>query len=253
MGMDTADRLALLPPIRRARGYRLYAEDGRRFLDCWQEGGGCILGHRPAALSPRLTDDISKGLTASVPSRAQERLERLTPRLFPGYAYAVAFADEMEARLSLGSREAIVPDWRPFLPVPEAETLIVKPPLPVAFRPTLVLRSPSCDLPRPRRPLPLAGFAAAAALRALQALRREEEGKALEARQKGWALFDRFAGHLFTREGPWLLPRAYERYDDIFTACLSKGILLSPRADRPSLVPAEFNEGEIAFLKEYRP
>jgi 4-aminobutyrate aminotransferase-like enzyme len=30
---------SLLPKVRRARGYRLYGEDGRRYLDLWQGGG----------------------------------------------------------------------------------------------------------------------------------------------------------------------------------------------------------------------
>ena len=35
-----------IPPIRRARGYRLYDHRGRRYLDLWQNGGHSLLGHR---------------------------------------------------------------------------------------------------------------------------------------------------------------------------------------------------------------
>jgi len=59
---------SLLPVIRRARGYRLYGQDGRRYLDLWQGGGRALLGHRPARVTTVLKNVISTGLVTDLPS-----------------------------------------------------------------------------------------------------------------------------------------------------------------------------------------
>gem|GEM_PF-134293 len=82
--MTADERLALLPPIRRAREFYLYDHRGRRYLDLAQNGGRAILGHRPNRLSTRLKNVLSSGLLAELPSVYGPRLERAVARLIGG-------------------------------------------------------------------------------------------------------------------------------------------------------------------------
>lgn len=78
------DKLQALPRIRRARAYRLYGEEGRRYVDLWLDGGSAVLGHTPPRVLTALKDAASRGLFAPFPSPALTRLERTLSRLFPG-------------------------------------------------------------------------------------------------------------------------------------------------------------------------
>ncbi len=73
-----------VPPIRRARSYRLYTADGRRLVDLWQDGGKALLGHTVPQLLTILKDTASRGLFAPLPyPGALQKLERTVERLFP--------------------------------------------------------------------------------------------------------------------------------------------------------------------------
>ncbi|MFP4010463.1 MAG: hypothetical protein ACLFUM_02090 [Spirochaetaceae bacterium] len=86
-----------LPRIRRARDFRLYAEDGTRYLDLYQNGGRAILSHRPKGLAPRVKDVISQGLWGAYPSVYPYRLERVLRGLFPAYPVIRVYADASRA------------------------------------------------------------------------------------------------------------------------------------------------------------
>ena len=55
-----------LPPIRRARGYHLYDEAGKRYLDLSLAGGRALLGHRPERALLELKNLLSRGLAADL-------------------------------------------------------------------------------------------------------------------------------------------------------------------------------------------
>ncbi len=57
-----------LPVFKRTRGYRLYTENGGRYLDFFQEGGKSILGSRPRGFSLALKNEIEKGNFFNYPS-----------------------------------------------------------------------------------------------------------------------------------------------------------------------------------------
>ena len=78
----------LLPIIRRAREFHLYDDAGRRYLDLYQDGGRAILGHRPAGLTTRMKNELSRGLMVQAPSHAEPRFLRRLLRRHPGYAVA---------------------------------------------------------------------------------------------------------------------------------------------------------------------
>ena len=74
-----------LPPLTRTRGYRLYDNGGRRYLDLYQDGGRGILGHRPSGMATALKDALGKGGLAPYPSILEKRLSRHLAELLPGY------------------------------------------------------------------------------------------------------------------------------------------------------------------------
>jgi len=89
----TSQLLRLLPAIRRARGYRLYAEDGRRFLDLWQEGGPGMLGAKGTGLGTAVKAAVDKGLAKPFPSIHERRLEKELLLLHPDYRAVRLFPD----------------------------------------------------------------------------------------------------------------------------------------------------------------
>lgn len=100
---ERSDPYAFLPPIRRARGWRLYARDGRRFLDLWQDGGRSVLGAKPARLATEIKALVDRGLDRGLPSTELERLGREIRRRWPGYAAYRVFRSEEGALAALAS------------------------------------------------------------------------------------------------------------------------------------------------------
>ncbi|GHV89294.1 hypothetical protein AGMMS50267_16540 [Spirochaetia bacterium] len=128
-----AARLALIPPIRRAREYRLYTGDNRRLVDLWLYGGRAVLGHNPPGILRELKNTAGRGLFAPYPSLLEARLRKALTRLFPGYAFRL-YATEAALRRALSragyaaaepfpdpalspetTPNAPPPLWRPFL------------------------------------------------------------------------------------------------------------------------------------------
>lgn len=130
-----------LPTIKRARGYRLYGEDNKRYIDFYQEGGKALLGHRPPGWTRVLKSTGSRGLFASYPTLFSRRARKAALSLFPWAADALFFPGLWEALSFLLSfrkecpvpgmfslrcvdplrdseeelkREDTVPLWRPF-------------------------------------------------------------------------------------------------------------------------------------------
>ena len=83
LNSEENSRINRLPVIGRARGSRLYALDGTRWLDCWADGGRALMGHRPKGVSLRLKNEIDRGLYAPYPSLWALRLEKALLTLFP--------------------------------------------------------------------------------------------------------------------------------------------------------------------------
>jgi hypothetical protein len=255
-----------MPVIRRARGYRLYDYRGNRYLDLYQQGGGCLLGHRASRQSSLLKDLLSRGLAADLPSVYQRRLEKALLARFPAYRGVRITASPQEAlelasrylgrRLGSedirdpltspgGSTEAAA--WRPLLSgggdAEEAEILF-------PLLPFSLARAPACVCFRQALPAsfpvaePVSSLVLAGALRALSDLDRYRPAPwfrpDLLASASGW-----------TQQGIYLLcrrPRA--EYERIFLEFLKAGLLLSPRYPGPSILPAEASPGEVKKMLE---
>jgi hypothetical protein len=246
--------LAQLPPIRRAREYRLYAPNGRRFLDFWQEGGAGLLGCRPPRVLLALKDGLSAGRSLLVPSEAERRALRAVIKLFPAYASSAAFPSAEAARAALAAQAWPCGEWRPFLPVPAVDALLVLPPLPLSLRPAFVLfkeKAAAAELEsRSAGPCHCAAYQADAAVLALTELRRQEacaEGE----RALGWKAFDRALSPrfsaIFERNGPYVVTKTAD-YVSLFNELLAGGLLFPPSPDTPAIVPASFDPGELKAL-----
>jgi len=278
------DLLRLLPPIRRARGNRLYTADGKRFLDFWLDDGRGILGDRDRYTRTFAANAAEKGLTRPYPGLYDARFAKAVTAIWPGFGTVRLFSSEERA---LAAASLILG----FQPSTGASPLLIdsaarpsgtdddhadaaasgSPRLAIA-RPFAVIPV-TCDLALPRLPCPRpfapwclmarAGTAAAQALSAeegdlvpaqslvsaarglssLEASVRDGYGEAL------WARFDKRLGTWFERSGPYLFPRATPAgYEAFFRAALEGGALLSPLLDTPSVIPPDFDDGELAKL-----
>jgi hypothetical protein len=259
--------LSALPDITRARGYRLYTRQGKRFIDFWQDGGRSILGVRQAGFTLVVKDRLSAGLYRDLPSAWGRQFPRLASLKFPGWATSRVFASEeralraLELHAGLGSgslRSAFdLPDpakgeaaknglslLRPFLPLPEAEACLALLPLPPPLSPGLLLfardpgQSVESDIVSPLQ--------LAAAAKALSDLEYRKKDFA----EAQWRLADPFIRGLFARRGPYLLPECGEGdYPSLFKELLDSGVLISPEHGVPSVLPFEWDEGELKPLR----
>jgi hypothetical protein len=97
--------LAMVPAIARARGRRLYAADGRRFLDLYADGGASVMGRREGAAGRVAKESIDRGLASPLPSFWEDRLRKAILSWLPGWAGVRFFASEMEAFLALAGMD----------------------------------------------------------------------------------------------------------------------------------------------------
>jgi hypothetical protein len=302
-------RLLMLPPIRRARLWRLYAE-GRRFLDMWMDGGRAMLGAKGSGIGTAAKAAIDMGLLRPMPSAWERRLARQLALAHPGFAAARFFLDDARAlaaaERALGAADpaavarseildparragirdparrestaagsgsaagpaaagpasaiaveagvAAIEILRPFaesLPgarseapsgvAPFAMPLV---PCPSALAPSILLFRSGETAGRVEGDI-LPPVRLAAAHRALCELARMSEWYGEDV----WKKADRRLKARFERLGPYLYPRAgAERYGELFEAALSAGVLLSPDPELPSIVPGDFDDGELAAL-----
>ena len=264
------DRLRRLPAIRRARLWRLYAEDGRRFLDFWMDDGRSILGAKGRGIGTVAKEAVDVGLTRPFPSIHEARLEKDILKRYPAYVATRFYRDEGRARsaaaafLGLGEKLPLLrpfalyfgdspPGDLPLLPETQAPRVAMpRLPCPASFAPAALLfadaeaaRAASGDLVAP--------LALACAHRALG----EFDRFALDYTEELWRRTDRRLKPYFERRGPYLFPRIGDAtrptsetgdYDRFFDAALGAGALLSPDPELPSMIPEDFDDGELARL-----
>lgn len=265
--MDTL--LRLLPAIRRTRGPRLYAADGRRFLDLWLDDGRDILGGAGRSVRTYAANASDKGLLRPYPGLYEHRLEKVVLAAWPAFKAVRFYLNEeraLAAAVRLSGRtadtleliETIEPltdkladggllKLRPFAPTPQGCRLaLARLPCPRPLAPACLLGMETTWLETEHGDLVPAMMHYAAA-RAMDSL-----GKLVLDGSYGeelWKRFDRRMEPYFRRFGPYLLPRiAPNRYADFFKAALEGGALVSPQFGIPSMVPPDFDDGELKKL-----
>jgi len=107
------DLLRLMPTVLRAHDFRLYAKDGRRLVDLWQNGGAAILGHTPPSLLREIKNTASRGLYAPFPHFLEGRYRAALSRIFPGRDFILYAAPPPQLQTLNDSHTVAL--WRPFL------------------------------------------------------------------------------------------------------------------------------------------
>jgi hypothetical protein len=302
---DEALRLAAsLPQVRRARGARLYTNDGRRLLDLWAEGGRMLSGRRRGGADLAAVEQLDRGLASAFASPWQTRLEKSLCRWLPGFGGFEFFSSETEALLAIAEEDGLFikelregRSPRKALGDLASRTRRVMPLDIVADERSEMLHAccipdllPDCQGHDDMRkmsavlsadapamimlPLPEAlSFGAIARKKPGGVCRKEGSSPAIPAMKLAaaaravcdllafirdfdrsrWAAIDSCIEGLFVRQGPWLIP-CYGRTEHaaVFADCLAHGVLISPEYRMPSCVPAEFDAGEAAVLKQVR-
>jgi len=256
------DLLRLLPAIRRIRGNRLYAADGKRLLDMWLDDGRGILGDRDRFARTHASNAADKGLVRPYPGLFDTRFCRAIGSVWPGFDTVRIFQSEERAMMVagqvLGMPEAVAEPFaraafviaRPFVEVPASATLAMpRLPCPRPFSPwCLMARDGSTAaqaLARHTGDLVPAQslYAAASGLDRIGSAIRDGYG------EEQWRRFDARLGEWFDRRGPYLFARVTAPdYTAFFKAALAGGALVSPRPDAPSIIPPDWDDGELVRL-----
>ena len=261
-------RLRLLPPIRRSRLWRLYAEERpggppSRFLDFWMDGGKSLLGAKGTGLGTIAKAAIDTGLTRPFPSIREARLTKELLSRHPAYAAVRLYGNEeraMSAALALlpagqgprvlypldrYSKGGEAPAGAAGSSTPRIDLLRL--PCPAILAPgVLLFEDEEAALAAPGELLP--PLLLACAHRSLLELDRflvdYGGGPVEEGRIGGLSPY-------FERSGPFLYARAgAEAYDRLFATALGAGVLLSPYNSLPSIIPGDFDDGELARPRE---
>jgi hypothetical protein len=256
-----AKRLRMLPPVRRARLWRLYAENGERYLDFWMDGGRSILGAKGTGIGTAAKAAIDSGLTRPFPSVREARLEKALLTAYPAYAAVRLYRDEGRARAAAArvSPNAPLATLRPFGELLGGEAYsagkaggelarIALPmlPCPAALAPSVLLFAAAEDAEAAGGDL-VAPYSLGCAQRALYEFDRFR----LTYNESLWKRADRRLGPHFERKGPYLFPLCEEgEYGAFFAAALAGGALISPRYEEPSIIPGDFDDGELKKLAE---
>ncbi len=263
--------LDLVPPIRRARDYRLYTAEGRRLVDLWQYDGAALLGHTAPGLLTALKNTASRGLFVPLPHPGALRLERALRRLFPQrdirvYSGAAA-ADAALAAAGYGAlgcadfpdpgrgevgADAVASKWRPWCP--NAATAIQAPILPLPWQNGPVVLTLDAAVagrfPPSDQIAPLVLATAARAVDDLAAMPAEHgSGK---FRRLGAALarsaWRRRGIYLHLGEDAGADGVTDDAYAALFAAFLRAGFLLPPDPRGLLILPGELSPGEEAQL-----
>jgi len=235
--------LNLLPPLRRARGDRLYGPDGKYWVDLWKQDGVWLLGRRPDGAAKEWKNQIDKGLGGWAPSLWPRRLEPLVRRLLPATIVVRVFRNV--------DRAPAAPVWRPWeeLTDPVEGWAVRRLILPTGAGQAVALAFTdkwTAAIPEPdvTSPAEAAGLVHAAA----QVLRFTDDAQAVQTRGEACQAFDSHFGSLgvFIRQGLWfeVHPSHAAGYSSLFRAHLAAGFLLNPDEEAPGLIPVALSNGE---------
>ena len=245
--------LELLPPLRRARGDRLYGADEKHWVDLWKQDGTWLLGRRPDGAAKEWKIQLDKGLTGWAPSLWPRRLERLIPRLLPGVQAVRVFRNPERAAAVVGGTEALRRiRWRPWddRPLPQAPVLC--PVLPTGPSQAVALAFFGQETPWPPHDVLSPADAAGLVQAVAQVLRFTADAASQAARAQAGRLFDSHLGTfgVFRRSGIWFeatIPQ--DRYPSLFEAHLGAGFLLNPDSGAPGVLPWTLSAGEWSRWK----
>ena len=249
--------LNTVPAVLRARGFRLYTQDGRRLVDLWLNGGAAILGHTPPNLLRELKNTASRGLYAPLPHFSESRFIKALSKLFPGRSFRLYAAPSPELTELYNSGAAKL--WRPFTDPAS--------PFAVENAPLLVPVLSGIQSWRGELPLGLCVAAAESENQLAQlpagdilpplllAVATRGVYDILASPQRANPVLPRivkaFKASLWQRQGIYLnLKEKTENnaWAALFAQFLDAGFLLPPNQNQPLILPGELSDGEEAKL-----
>ena len=234
-----------IPPVKRAREFKLYTYDGRILSDLYRGNGRAFSGHKPGRTVFTLKNLAEHGVFCAYPSVYGGRLQKALRSLFPEFPHAAVFASEAAALRVLPqmpadpargeSGSAVL--WRPGLPVPaEAQLLLVR--------------------------VPAGGFSGAAAVCGRRPLPDGDILSPVEAGVLTRAVYDWIALAAdglpaapdiettdFVRRGYYLEYKGTD-YAARRLKALEAGVLLPPLAADPAILPLTATKGEWGKIKK---
>ena len=261
-GLSFCDEFFLLrqiPPVLRARGFRLYLSNRKRLVDLWLNGGAAVLGHTPANILREIKNTASRGLYAPFPHFTEGRYLKALQKIFPGRSFRLYAAPPQELVSLFHSGNAKL--WRPFnySPIAADETSFLVPVIPgiqtwhnglpaglciaAAESEDLLTQLPPSDILSPI-------LFAAAARGIYDLLASPQRGKPeLQRVKKALKISDKPCRwkscgiYLTLKENPNV-----NEYAAIFHQFLDAGFLLPPVSTHPLILPGELSAGEDAKL-----
>ncbi|WP_319558781.1 hypothetical protein [Marispirochaeta sp.] len=262
--LPSADSFAGYPAVRRSRGFRVYSPEGRRFLDLYQDAGRGMMGSRPQGLILRFKSSLEKLGPAAMPSVWTQRAARLLTGFFPDHPWVGIFPSFPEALKALEpvyggglpplwdpveagygrhlpENNVALSIWRPFLPVPCSDVLLPILPGTGTWGGVFVLSRKSLNVPAP----PLSPFLLAPQVYGIRLFFRWLH----ETDPDTYANFPRGP---WERLGPYLFPRCREdEHTELVKELIARGLYPSPEYFIPSIIPGDYDEGEIKQLREW--
>jgi hypothetical protein len=240
-----------LPPLRRARSWRLYTENGRKLVDLWQNDGAALLGHKPAGFVKTLKNNAERGLFAPLPSRHQRSVVKALGQCFSGkcfrlYRSAAALEDALSSNGS--GPAAALPRWRPFSGIRGTEILqtaaLFIPVIPAPCSPHILVLDPRLDGVLPPSDL-ISPFMLALTAAVLHTLAVQlKQGRTVLSRIARVCAAD----ELWRQEGIYLYYQGTSSWDKVWRSFLTAGFLAPPDPASPLILPGELSSGEASQL-----
>jgi len=265
------------PLIKRVRGYRLYTNNGEKYLDFFQEGGKAILGSKPRGFSLALKNEIEKSNFYNYPSGYFKKIEKGISKLSEGSSLNISyFKTEEEMCRYVSEKEGkkyslckdispaettglprLIYAWFPFCGSSLKQYLenftYVLPvfPFPGDIAPVILLSSNvSAENTENMKNIENNYIPSPVVLSGLNniiynLIRFSEEEPYIY-----WREYTSMFNKIWRAKGPYLIPvYKKEEHELIFKTFLEKKILIQPCYGKMSVLPAEISEGErILFL-----
>jgi len=261
---EETNLLNSVPVVLRARGFRLYTQDGKRLVDLWLNGGAAILGHTPPNLLREIKNTASRGLYAPLPHFSQSRFLKALSKLFPGRAFRLYAAPPQELAELFSKAELFttgsVAIWRPFTNADSPFAVEKNAPLLVPVLPGIqlwrgglplglcvVAGESECQLTELPAGDILPPVLLAAATRGVYDI--------LAVPQRAKPHYPRINKAL--QKSPWQRQGIYlslkekpdsQKWAALFRQFLDAGFLLPPDQNQPLILPGELSDGEEAKL-----
>ncbi|MDR1247784.1 MAG: hypothetical protein LBK63_00630 [Treponema sp.] len=261
--MTNETLLRLLPPVVRARDFRLYTQDGRRLTDLWQNNGAAVLGHTHTGMLRELKNAAERGLYAPLPHSQERRFLKALAALLPGMSFRLYSGAAPLLRAAGTDRfpdpalEDMPPPpepalWRPFLdsaaPADRPLVPVLPQPWPAALSVLALPPSPAETALAPPDSQLIPPTILAAATRGVYNL---IAAKTTRGRLPYPRVEKALAEKKWQRRGIYLCRNAVmddEAWAALFRLFLEQGFLLPPVQAHPLILPGALSPGEEAKL-----